>query len=254
MINTYISLTSIFDNQSELLNTLNSIKNQLELPSKCFIFLSEEGYLLDKGFKNREITNLKLKNFIQTNEKLFEVRWVKNIGPYRKLLPLLKEKWEEDCLIITIDDDTEYNKNLIYNMKNDYNLYKCVVSYRGFTLKKTNGLFTYESRDTTKNLNIHNFCTGKGGVLYHPSFFYKTEDIIFNEDLFTNYCKTTDDIWFYFIRLCNNINCYIDTKPYMISDNSTKYGLFQNFNSKKQLNTINMIKTIKLLQELNYNI
>ena len=63
-----------------------------------------------------------------------------------------------------------------------------------------------------------------------------------------------DDIWFYFIRLCYNINCYIDTKQYMISDNSTKYGLFQNFNSKKQLNTINMIKTIKLLQELNYNI
>jgi hypothetical protein len=254
MIPTYISLTSIFDNQSELLKTLNSIKNQLELPSKCFIFLSEEGYLLDKGFKNREITNLKLKNFIQTNEKLFEVRWVKNIGPYRKLLPLLKEKWEEDCLIITIDDDTEYNNNLIYNMKNDYNLYKCVINYRGFTLKKTNGLFTYESRDSMKKLNLHNFCTGKGGVLYHPSFFYKTEDIIFNEDLFTNYCKTTDDIWFYFIRLCNNINCYIDTKPYMISDNSTKYGLFQNFNSKKQLNTINMIKTIKLLQELNYNI
>ena len=28
-----------------------------------------------------------------------------NIGPHRKLLPLLRRVWREDCVIITLDDD-----------------------------------------------------------------------------------------------------------------------------------------------------
>ena len=65
MTNIYISLTSIFNNQSELLKTLISVKNQTEQPSKCYIYLSEEKYLLDNGFKNRKITNNDLKTYIE---------------------------------------------------------------------------------------------------------------------------------------------------------------------------------------------
>jgi len=258
-MNTYVSLTSIFDNQSVLLKTLISIKNQTEIPTKCYIYLSEENYLLDKGFKNKIITNDNLKKYIETNS-IFEIKWVRNIGSYRKLLPLLKEKWNEDCIIITLDDDTEYDSNLIYNLKKDYYNYNCVINYRGFTLKKQDNLFNYENRDNLINNYLYNFFTGKGGVLYHPSFFHKTDDLIFNEELFSNLCNTTDDIWFNFIRICNNINCFIDNKKYMISDNTTKYGLYVNFNSKNKLNsklnlnTFNMNETIKYLRKLNYNI
>lgn len=252
MSNIYISLTSIFNNQSELLKTLISVKNQTEQPSRCYIYLSEEKYLLDNGFKNREITNNNLKKYIEKNNSLFEIKWVRNIGPYRKLLPLLKEKWNEDCLIITLDDDTEYTENLIYNMKKDYEEYNCVINYRGFTLKKENNLFGYNNRDKfTKNC-LYNFFTGKGGVLYHPSFFHKTNELIFNEELFINCCKTTDDVWFNFIRICNNISCFIDNKKYMHNDNTTKYGLFVNINSKNEVNSTNMKKCMIILRSLNY--
>ena len=52
---------------------------------------------------------------------------------YRKLLPLLKDKWNEDCIIITIDDDTIYDTNLIENLVNDYHTNKCVIGNRGFS-------------------------------------------------------------------------------------------------------------------------
>ena len=51
----YISLTSIFQNQNILLKTLKSIKEQTLKPNKCIIYLSEEPYLLDEGFKDKII-------------------------------------------------------------------------------------------------------------------------------------------------------------------------------------------------------
>ena len=128
----YISLTSIFKNQDILLKTLQSIIKQTRQPDKIFLYLSEESYILDTGFKDKKITNSNLLKFINDNS-VIDIKWVKNTGPYRKLLPLLKDKWEEDCIIITIDDDTVYDKNLVRNLLYDYNQHKCVIGYRGFT-------------------------------------------------------------------------------------------------------------------------
>lgn len=250
--NVYISLTSIYDNQEILLKTLISIKNQKTTPSKCFIYLSEEPYLLDKGFKNKIISYNNLNIFLKNNINLFEIVWVKNSGPYRKLLPLLKEKWSEDCIIITIDDDTEYGTYLITNLLNDYNKYNCVINYRGFTLKKN--ILNYNDRDKLNKLYLYNFFTGKGGVLYHPSFFHNTSELMFDENIYSNLCKTTDDVWFNLIRICNNVNCYIDNEKNIARDNTSKFGLYLNFNSKNNLNTLNINKTILKLKEIGYNI
>lgn len=249
--NIYISLTSIFQNQTELLITLKSIMNQTYLPNKIFIYLSEEPYLLDKGFPNKNITNHELNDFIDRNKII--VNWVKNTGPYRKLLPLLEKVWNENCLIITIDDDTEYHKDLIKNLINDYDIHKCVINYRGFTMK-FNKLedINYENRDTVIKKYLYNFPTGKGGILYHPSFFYKTGDLIFNEILYKETCITGDDIWFNFVRICNKIECYIDNKPYMIKDYTTSSSLYTNFNSRNLLNSKNIQQVVKKLKLLGY--
>lgn len=248
----YISLTSIFQNQNILVKTLNSIKYQDAKINKCYIYLSENEYLLDSGFKEQKITCQELHQFLDKNKDLFEIRWVMNTGPYRKLLPLLKEKWDEDCLIITIDDDTEYNPSLISNLVKYYYLYNCVINFRGFTLKKTNNKFSYTDRDKMCNLHKYNFFTGKGGVLYHPSFFYKTKDVIFNYTIYLKFCKTTDDVWFNLMRMCNNVNCYLDNFPYMIKDNTSTYGLYINYNSKNDTNTKNINNTIIILNKIGF--
>ena len=84
----YISLTSIFKNQDILLKTLQSIMKQTRLPDKIFLYLSEESYILDTGFKDKKITNSNLLKFINNNSIIY-IKWVKNTGSYRKLLPLL---------------------------------------------------------------------------------------------------------------------------------------------------------------------
>lgn len=244
----YISLTSIFKNQNNLLHTLNSIINQSIKPDKIFLYLSEDPYILDEGFKNRKITNEYLLNFINDN-LIIEIRWVKNNGSYRKLLPLLKEKWNQNCIIITIDDDSIYDPNLIKNLVNDYNIYHCVIGYRGFTpLFDKIENFDYYKRDKLHHLSLYNFLTGKGGILYKPEFFYKTNDLIFNDQIYLFTCDKQDDIWFYIVRILNNINCYIDNKKWEIKDLHCK-GLYSNFNLANN-NTLSLKNTIKKLKSL----
>lgn len=243
---TYISLTSIFDKQDYLIKTLHTIKNQNVLPNKCYIYLSEEPYLLDKGFKNKKI-NEELFTFINSND-IFEIKWVQNIGPYRKLLFLLKEKWDEDCIILTIDDDILYNTNIVEDYINDYNKYKCCISYRGFTpnfQEKDFSDFGYNKRKNTHLKSIFNFANSGVGMVTHPSFFHKTSDLIFNENVYKSLCNTGDDIWYYFCRIANRIDTVIINKPNHFNFLSLKKecALFLKYNSKTNDETKNDVNT-----------
>jgi hypothetical protein len=251
IIPVYISLTSIFTNQDILLQTIQSIMKQTRLPDKIFLYLSEESYLLDKGFTNKKITNSNLLKFINDNS-IIDIKWVKNTGSYRKLLPILKEKWDEDCIIITIDDDTIYDTHLIENLINDYNEQKCVIGYRGFTpLFDKLENFNYLKHDKLQHLSLYNFSTGKGGILYKPQFFHKTHDLIFNDKIYLDTCPTGDDIWFYIVRLLNNVKGYLGVKQWHVKDLS-KCGLFVTFNSKNDTNNKTFKNTFEKLKELEY--
>lgn len=252
-MNIYVSLTSIFQNQNELLKTLQSIKTQIMKPNKVFLYLSEEPYLLDNGFANKIITNEDLHNFLRNNNEFIEVRWTENEGPYRKLIPILKEKWNEDCVIITIDDDTEYVDNLILNLVDDYKQQNCVICYRGHTpnIIKIEDI-TYEKFKPRIDRFLYNLPTGKGGILYHPSFFKKTGELIFFKDFYLEIAKTNDDLWFFMVRVCNSVDCYMSQKQWQIADNTTKYGLYSNINSKNQTNTKYLKNLIIALKKRGY--
>lgn len=246
----YVSLTSIFQNQNELLKTLISIQNQIMLPTKVFVYLSEEPYLLDNGFANKIITDEALRNFLTSNNEFIEVRWTENEGPYRKLIPILKEKWDEDCIIITIDDDTEYLDDLILNLVNDYKQQNCVVCYRAYTpnITKIEDI-TYGNAKTRINRYLYNLPTGKGGILYHPSFFKKTGDLIFSKEIYLENSKTNDDLWFFMVRVCNNVDCYSPEKLWQKKDNTTIYALCRNYNFINNTNTTYLKNIIAVLKK-----
>ena len=251
----YVSLTSIFQKQDVLLETLRSMLVQTVMPTKIFLFLSKNPYLLDSGFPNKQITNTYLKHFLEKHSYIINVIWVGNKGPYRKLIPILRKKWTEDCIIITIDDDTVYDNRLIENLVNDYKKHNCVINYRGFTPKidKIDKL-KYVKTSFFKNKCLYNFPTGKGGVLYTPAFFHKTHNLIFNKDIYLNKCKTADDVWFMLVRVANNVECYLDNnKPFMKKDNNCNaLSLFGNYNNKNNKNTQQIQETIQRLKEMQY--
>ena len=230
-MNVYVSLTTIKQNEAIVVETLQSVAAQAQLPDKCFIFLSESPYLLDSGFTNRSVGSQLLK-FMELNP-LFELRWCRNTGPFRKLLPLLEEKFDENCLIITIDDDTVYKTTLVEKIVADFKRYKCCSSNWALTLSHAGDLraLNYENFAHPISNYLYNFHLGKGGVAYHPSFFNKTRSVMFDHDVIQRTCPTADDVWFNFMRIANGISCHSDNIPYMTKDNTNqKTALWSNIN------------------------
>lgn len=251
---TYVSLTSINGRQETLINSLSSLLNQTQVPDKIYLFLSEEPYMLDRGFKDKNLESEELEKIIESNP-LISLNWVENIGPYRKLLPALKNHWEEDCCIITVDDDCNYSNNIVEDYTSDLIKYDCVIGYRGFTpFLENNDLltFNYFKRNREENRSLYNFVTGLGGVAYHPKFFRGTGDLIFNQSMYKKTCEKNDDVWFYILRIKNNIDCVMTGNQWCIETLHNTEGLYTNFNNdrEKDLNTKSVVETYKVVSEL----
>lgn len=247
-MNVYLSLATIKQNEIRVVETLQSITAQTQLPDNCFIFLSETPYLLDSGFTNRNVGS-QLSEFLKLNP-LFELRWCPNTGPFRKLLPLLEEKFDEDCLIITIDDDTVYTETLVEKIVDDFNRYKCCASNWALTLHHPGDVrgLNYENFAYPVSNYLYNFHLGKGGVAYHPSFFNKTRNIMFDDALIKGTCPTNDDVWFNFMRIANGVSCHSDNIPFMTKDNTnSETALWTNFNARNRTNSRSMRATADLL-------
>ena len=173
----YVTLTTIFEKQDRCAFVLNHLlTNQTRQPEKVLLHLSEEPYLLDKGFANKQITHPQLNQVLEKFSDRIEIRWVKNIGPYRKLIYTMKDLWESESLMITIDDDFVYNKNLFENHLNDYEREQCSINYRGFTSNVTSfetmNRFQYQVfRKIIHNRSVYNFSTNGAGTVFSSSMF-----------------------------------------------------------------------------------
>jgi len=235
-----VSLTSIYANEKILEGCIKSLLNQTIKADAIFLYLSSNEYLLDKGYPIVPgwLQNLPV-NIIYTE----------NTGPFRKLLPLLKDKWSSDEIIITVDDDTIYAPTLIETMINDYKNTGACISCRGFFLD-SDDLSVYKL-SRARFMDIHNFHTGKGAVLYHPSMFQRKIHPKYTHGIFsTDYlrlCKTADDMWFNLWRIYNEVPCVvIPNYKYMINDLTNKnYALYHVYNESK--NNEQFIMTAKFI-------
>lgn len=246
-----VSLTSIYQNQSRLYQTLNDIiTNQTLLPDNIFLQLSEHPYLKDTGFSNKIITDKNLLNLLEDNKDLIVVNWVDNIGPYRKLIYTIQDFWESQIPIITIDDDHLFDNNLFKNLVNDFKTHDMCCNYRGFTLNLQDiNSFKYADRiKPTQKISIYNFSTNGGGTIFSSKFFKKTNNLLLDKNIFLNLCNTADDIWYNLIRMANKENLYVDSKLWHKRDNSNhSVGLYFNYNRANNDNIGNNV--IKYLLE-----
>jgi hypothetical protein len=214
-----VCLTSISPNIDILHPTLRSLVEQSLKPDRIVLYLSEEPYLLDKGFPGRKVPAF---------PPVVEVRWTKNTGPFRKLLPLLREYWGKDEIIITVDDDTVYHSELVEKMVTAYKETGCCIGCRCIYVgdPRTSEYVTTAARER----DVYNFHTGKGAVLYHPSMF-KHEGILSEDYLL--FCPTGDDHWFNMWRMHLGTECLALNFKYMTRDLTKRStALYHNFNEK----------------------
>jgi len=256
-----VSITTTSFRINYINEVIKSFCNQSLKPDKIFLYLSKDPYLKDKGVPLEDIPI-----FLKRSEKKNEISivYTENIGPYRKLIPILKDQYKNNCVIITADDDTIYPYDWIevlyagyLNDPNKVVAHRCRImsvqnkklsSYSDWPLMLQNPGVQKDSKQEIKNesRDFHLFPTGKGGILYSPSFF---SELVFDK-IFLKLAPTNDDIWFKFMALINNVgvNCVksrLNMHPSFFSIERSKIShLYDNNTSLGGVNNDQMIDNV----------
>ena len=114
----YVVLTTISSRLQHVVLTIRSILNGMVIPTHIYLFLSEEAFLFDRGIPKDSIP-LELR-YLAASTDIFSIIYTDNIGPHRKLLPILKRFWHEDCAIVTVDDDKVLAKDALFKLISYY--------------------------------------------------------------------------------------------------------------------------------------
>lgn len=99
-----VNLTTTFQRLSLCRVALISLLSQSRLPDRINLWVSKQPYLRDEGIRDGLCIEQLLKSLPEPSRERVIVRWVENTGPYRKLIPMLREAQEDDVLV-TADDD-----------------------------------------------------------------------------------------------------------------------------------------------------
>lgn len=205
-----ISLTSTSVRLPVLRYTLISLLNQDYKADKIIVNLSKDKYLIDEGVKQ-------LPNWLQEFEdsKSIIISWVKNTGPYRKLLPIYETSSEDD-IIITCDDDviygTEWLKSLL---KTAEKFPDCIICGRARIPRKI-GKDRYQSYINwplaTPGSSGYNLVPiGVAGVLYRKPLLNK---FIMESKDFMSIAPKQDDLWFKLAHELMNIKVVVSNDTY----------------------------------------
>ena len=188
-----VSLTSYEERFSDLELSLYSILTQTIKPDKIILWLSDEYTLSDLPYS---ITKY-VKNGV-------EIRFVKDIGSYTKIIYALKEF--SNKIIVTADDDIIYQKDWLEKLYISYitNPNDIHVHRAHRVAVENNLILPYEKWDKhieKESAEFNNFLTGVGGVLYPPNCFKKE---VFRKDIFMSFAPDADDVWLWFMALISN--------------------------------------------------
>ena len=184
-----ISLTSYEGRFRELPITLYSLLNQSLKPDRIILWLSED-------FKEINALPYDITQFIKNG---LEIRFVKDIGSYTKVIYAFKEFSES--IIVTADDDIYYPKDWLKKLylsfiahPDDIQVHR---AHRADLNRKYND---WEKHIKEESALYENFLTGVGGVLYPPNCFSKE---VLREDIFLKQAPTCDDVWLWVMALVN---------------------------------------------------
>ena len=172
-----------------------SIFQQTVLPNRIMLNINQEKWNEDdlpELIKKLEVAGL-------------EVNFCEDVGPHTKLLPAM-QKYPED-VIITIDDDIYYDKELVEELLStrEVSRKKNVVVCRTakeITFKDGKMLPYSQWRNATPDSKAYLSPFGWSGMLYSPHCFAEEA---FNKAVYRELCPHADDIWFTIMELIGNV-------------------------------------------------
>lgn len=242
MSDVVVSLTSIKSRycSQKLHITLDSLIN-LNYDNYIIVLnISKEPKDLDSGFTDDDIKELRL---------LYPqiiINVVENYGSIRKLIPTLK--LFTNHIIITVDDDAQYDKNIISSFVNIYNLHNCIVAARcrRMDINNTATILNYPLVKNEHECNLKLVPEGVGGILYHSSMFdSKFINFDFN-NLEEEFIKN-DDLLLKAYSFNKHIPVYFKHVAYYDSEDC---GLFSSFNQNYIVNFNKFIDKVKFIYQL----
>jgi hypothetical protein len=193
-----VSLTSFPEALPFAAQAIRSILEGSLLPDKRVLYLTAQQFPSGK-------TPSDLQDLLTLNS-IFEVRFYNEIiRSYTKLIPALQD-FPND-IIITIDDDVRYHKNMLKRLLSRHKKYpnaiighrirwiKLNARYRKWKCYKRISLLTRSFRPSYRNLQ-----TGVGGVLYPP---HSLSEKMLKPEVFMQLAPTVDDIWFWAAAVTN---------------------------------------------------
>lgn len=188
-----VSITSYEGRFDDLELSLYSILTQSLPPDRIILWLSDEYELATLPYG---ITKY-IKNGL-------EIRFVKDIGSYTKVIYALEEF--ENSIVVTADDDIIYPKDWLKKLYLSYAANpEDIQVHRAHRVKVAdNNIMPYETwsrHAEEESARFDNFLTGVGGVLYPPNCFKKE---VFREDMFLEFAPTADDAWLWVMALVSD--------------------------------------------------
>jgi hypothetical protein len=242
----YVSIATISFRIHEIHEIICKFLSANVYPNHIYVMVSEDKFLLDQGVL-RENLPPSLIAIVRAYPSLVSIVYTENIGPHRKLLPILKRYWEDpNAVIITFDDDFKNNFSFETSVMELLKYYvasqrQSVVALRTRRIGLCGDAYHNEAHQmhgsTINHNNISvslykgwNCCnmagnreilvlpTGVGGVLYRPSFFHP---IIFDPK-FRVITATNDDLMFRLGTLVQNVDVVTACRQIRHKKNSNK--------------------------------
>lgn len=194
-----VSLTSFPAAINYVEPTVKSLLAGSVLPDKIVLYVTMAQFG-DKGLPN-DLVKLAEEN------PVFEIRnYNSEIRSYRKLIPALKDF--PDAVIVTVDDDVLYHRNMLKSLLKLHEQYPDhVIAHRakrvriGKPYRSWSKYRWYDFLFKKDHSAFGNLFTGVGGVLYPRR---SLKENMLKEELFTSLAPTTDDIWFWAAAVAND--------------------------------------------------
>jgi hypothetical protein len=206
----YATMTTTHFRIGQIHKTIRTIFKGVVIPDHLYVFISKDQFLLDKGVPPKNIPE-QLRQIIREGYPV-SIIYTKNIGPHRKLLPLLASKYNEKCIIVTYDDENKRKEELKWYLPSLLKYYavsdkSSIIALRsrrvGYCDVSPYKTLTYNywvgfPRQTIEMLLLP---TGTGSIMYQPSLLHP---LIFSQAL-RNATITADDIAFRLSSMAYNI-------------------------------------------------